>query len=397
MIYFHGMHKYFITENKPLTATTLLLTLKKDPADKPFSFQPGQYAAISFRRNGRPTPARCFSIVSSPTEQDILQFSTRSKGHFTKALNSLKAGDEVEVRGSFGAFVFDAQRDQDTILLAGGIGITPFMSMIRFATDINLNNNITLLYSCQNQDDVPFANELLELEARNPHFKTFFIISQGPTDKFAGLQVNTGRISPEVLDQIVISGYASKTVFICGPPAFMRSMAKLSQDKGVASNRIITEAFSQGPNRQTGKLYSWPFNIYVLGAMSVVLSSFVVMVSDLLKTLPPSSFIGSSSVINSTKLTNKRQTDLDMLVNELPDIASTAPATDAVNKALEAANAKPVTTSTTTSILTKTTAPSNSTPTTINTSPPTKTITPKQTPAQTPKCTTTQSGVTTCI
>ncbi|MEI7683275.1 MAG: FAD-dependent oxidoreductase [Candidatus Saccharibacteria bacterium] len=115
------MHKYFVTQNKHITPTTLLLSLKKRSNTKPFLFQPGQYAAISFKHHHRPTTTRCFSIVSSPTEMDILQFSARSNGRFTKALNDLTVGDEVTVRGSFGAFVFDPARDKDAVLIAGGI------------------------------------------------------------------------------------------------------------------------------------------------------------------------------------------------------------------------------------------------------------------------------------
>jgi len=66
------MHKFYVSGNQPLTPTTLLLTLKKDPSTKPFSFQPGQYASLSFKKRGRPTPTRCFSIVNSPTDQSVL-------------------------------------------------------------------------------------------------------------------------------------------------------------------------------------------------------------------------------------------------------------------------------------------------------------------------------------
>lgn len=372
------MHKYFVENNQYLTPTTLLLTLKTDRSGStPFSFQPGQYAAISFNHHGRPTPARCFSIVNSPTDLGTLQFSMRSKGHFTKALAGLKVGDRVKVRGPFGGFIFDTEQNLDTVMLAGGIGITPLMSMIRFATNTNLTNKITLLYSCQNQDDVPFIDQLKALESNNPHFKVMFIIGQGPTDKLAGHFVASGRITPEIIDQATSNSYQGKSFFICGPPPFMKGMYKNLQDKGATSSQIMTEAFSQGPNHQTGKVRSWPLNMYVLSGVGVAIGSFAVMVSDLLKTLPPSSILSPSSTITATSLKNSRQTDLDQLVNNLPTLASTEPATSAATSAMQQTN----TTSTAT-----TTTPTVAQPAAVT-----------PTPTPTLKCTTTQSGTRICV
>lgn len=367
------MHKYFVANNQLLTPTTLLLTLRKRSGSRPFIFQPGQYAAISFRRGGRPSPARCFSIVSSPTDPDILQFSMRVKGRFTNGLAGLKVDDKVRVRGPFGGFVFDAKRDFEMIMLAGGIGITPLMSMIRYATNTGLTNNITLIYSCQNQDDVPFAEQLKSVASLNPHFRVIFMISQGPTDKFTGQSVFTGRITPEIIDQAVARSYADKSFFICGPSPFMKGMSQILLDKGASNSRIMTEAFSQGPNNQTGKVQSWPFNMYVLSGVGVALGSFVVMVSDLLKTLPPSSILNPSSITTLSSLTNSRQTNLDQLVNNLPATVSTAPATSAATSALQQTG-------------TTTTTPTVTTPAPIT-----------PTPVPTLKCITTQSGTRICV
>lgn len=370
------MHKYYVTSNQLLTPTTLLLTLTRKPGTKPFFFQSGQYAAISFRRGGRPSPARCFSIVSSPTNQDTLQFSMRIKGHFTKALAGLQVGAKVKVRGPFGGFVFDTRHDLNTVMLGGGIGITPLMSMIRYATSSGLTNNITLIYSCQNQDDVPFVDQLKVLASQNPHFKVVFMISQGPIDKFAGQYAFTGRITPEIINQTVGGSFLGKSFLICGPPPFMNGMSKILHDKDVPNNRIMTEAFSQGPNRQTGKVRSWPLNMYVLSGVGVALGSFVVMVSDLLKTLPPSSILASSNITTASSLTNSRQNDLDQLVNNLPTVANAAPATSAATSALQQTGTTPTTTTTLTA-----TVPTVITPT----------------PVPTLKCTTTQSGTRICV
>lgn len=381
------MHKYFVTKSEQITPSTLHLTLHRDQTsnDGHIAFQPGQYAAISFRRHGRPTPARCFSIVSSPTETEILRFSMRTKGRFTRALAALQEGDEVKVRGPYGGFTFNAERDTDTVFLAGGIGITPFMSMIRFATATRLHNKITLVYSNQSQDDVPFMHELLALERQNPNLRVIFVISNGPTSKIQSRNIVIGRLDEPLLEKVTGGNYFNRTFFVCGPPPFMRAMVKILKEKRVPSHNLITEAFSQGPNRQTGKIYSWPFNMYLFSALGVVIGSLVIMVSDIMKILPPSIF-NPSNLIRQDKLTNSRQSDLDTLVNELSDQQNDAPESSGVKQAKEDnKNTSQQTQAQTQTQSQAQTQTSTSTPTPSTTTPPT------------PKCTTTQSGITTCL
>jgi len=366
------MYKYYVSENQLLTPTTVLLTLKKDLATKPFLFQPGQYAAISYKKKGVPTPVRCFSMVNSPLNHNTLQFSVRIFGRYTKGMARLKLGDEVNVRGPFGGFVIDQDRDLDIVMLAGGIGITPLVSIIHYVTNIKLPNKISLIYSCKSQDDIPFIEQLKDLAAMNPNFKLNFVVSEGPIDNLTGCSARSGRITPEVIEQINGESYTGKKFFICGPSAFMGAMAKSLKENGVSADSIVTEAFNGGPNGQPGNIHSWPFNVYLFGAAGVVMASFAVLLSDLLASLPASSLIGTSSMVDSSNSTNSRQNELDKLVNALPTISPTAPVTDA--------------------------ATTTSTPSINNVTTNTPVISkPVVTPAPAPKCTTTQSGVTTCV
>ena len=140
------MHVYKLVRNEKISPSTQLITLVNDEPGRPFGFQPGQYAAISFKHNGKPTPARCFSIVSSPTDQETLQFSLRVNGHFTRAVQDIKPGDIVKVFGPFGGFMLNTAHDKDVVMLAGGIGITPFISMIRYVSRLETDNKVSLLY-----------------------------------------------------------------------------------------------------------------------------------------------------------------------------------------------------------------------------------------------------------
>lgn len=325
------MLTYQVEDSQKITPSTLLLTLKRTDGERPLSFQPGQYAAIAYEKRGKLSTARCFSVVSSPTEQNLLQFSMRVRGRFTSALSRLQKGDFVDVTGPFGGFVFDASRDKQAVFIAGGIGITPFMSMMRYASALHGDNDITLIYSCASQDDVPFGEELLDLQAAHPNLKVHFVVGAGPTDKLPDQQVSSGHITVDLLDRITGKRYEDRRFFICGPPVFMKAMTGLLSQRSVPNTGILTEAFTQSSPKQTSVLRSWPANAYALGAIGMVLGSFIVMVSDMLRTLPP------TTVLRPTKttpylITNSRQEQLDQLVNSVPPSPAviTAPTTPTV-------------------------------------------------------------------
>ena len=355
------MYKYTVIGNQKLTPSVLLLTLKRDPKTKPFLFKPGQYTAISFKRNGRPTPVRCFSIVNSPTDRDMIQCSIRKKGRFTEALTELNPGDKVKVVGAFGGFIFDYEYDNDIVLIAGGIGIAPFMSMIQYATNTNLSNRITLIYGVKNQNDVPFFEQLKELEKINQRFKMSFAVGSGSVDRFTGSKVHIGRITPDIINQVVRGSYINRKFFICGPSQFMQVMTKSLRDKGVYDDDIMTEDFGQGKNPQSVGRRNLPSNIYKIGAVGLVLASLTVMIGDLVANLPVFSASQPTTKVNPLGSSSQRQDDLDELIKSGPNQNNTSTNTNA-----NASNT------------------SNQTTTTTN-------------PTTAPKCTTTQSGVTTCV
>lgn len=374
------MHTYKIIGNESLTPSTTILTLESIASDRPFNYEPGQYAAISFFSHKRLSVARCFSIVSSPTQPGILQFAMRSGGRFTKKLSQLPLGEHIKVRGPFGGFVVDWQHQPNIVFIAGGIGITPFMSMLRFASQAHLQNSITLLYSCRSQDDIPFFEELIKIEESSTTISIHYVIADGPIDKLQGKSVSKGRISNELLVERTENSFSSYEFFICGPPPFMKGMTKLLVANNTPQNNIVTEAFGQGSHRQTGKIKSWPFNMYVLGTAGLVLGTFTVLVADVMKTMPVSSLLANDEQVNNDQTISKRQADLDAMVNSFDPLVSTGPPSDAVIAAQKAAQPKVAKTITTTSTQQSANVPVA-----------------KPTPVKNPVCTTSASGVRTCI
>ncbi|HEU4966471.1 MAG TPA: FAD-dependent oxidoreductase [Candidatus Saccharimonadales bacterium] len=368
------MSTYIVEEAEKITSSTLLLTLQRDEAERPLAFQPGQYAAIAYEKHGKPSVARCFSVVSSPTDQHVLQFSMRVRGRYTTALSRLQKGELVDVYGPYGGFIFDADRDKTAVFIAGGIGITPFMCMLRYLSALNARNDVTLLYSCATQDDVPFRDELLAIQSKHPNLKTIFVVGSGPTSSLPAKQVQTGRVTTELLDDVTGKHYQDRRFFICGPPVFMKAMTNMLAKQGAPKSGLLTEAFTQSSPRQTSILRSWPANAYALGTIGVVLGGFVVMVSDLLRSLPPTTTERPTKTAPYL-ITNARQQQLDQLVNSIP------PSPDVITA--------PTTPEATTP------APSSNTSTQSTTNPQPQTLSPIYTAsisAPAPACQTTPSG-----
>jgi ferredoxin-NADP reductase len=417
------MANYKVIANQSITPSTQLLTLQYVKGER-MVFRAGQYAAINGFTGKRAMPVRCFSFVTSPTDSEILQFSMRVKGHFTKTVVGFSIGDEVHVQGPYGGFVMNNQPGGKAVFLAGGIGITPFMSMIRFATITHATTDIRLVYSSQSQDDIPFVDELKMHKAQNPYFSPTFVISKGPRDILAGYNSVEGRITTEVLESTVGVSYGdiNTSFYICGPPPFMNGMLQLLLSKGINKSRINTEAFSQGRNRQTGLVRDWPFSMYGLTALGTTASLLAITAGDFIRTVPSLTTTKNSLSLGASTTANQRQADIDAVINSLPSSNVGNASSPEVQSAVAAAkqpSAQPnsitnvaIAPSGHTTTLQGKTSPSSSTagstpiPTPTPTPSPSPSPSPTPTPTPTPKpnpnpkptpiCTTSQSGVTTC-
>lgn len=389
-----------------ITPSILKLSLKRNEGEPIFSYEPGQYATISFKRGKRPSVERCFSISSSPTNQETVEFGIRVGGRFTSALEKLKEGDTVTVRGPFGGFVFDAPNQHNVVFCAGGIGIAPFISMIRYAAALNLKNNITLLYSARNQDEIAYYDEINDITVNNKNIRVFFVVGDGAVTKIhLAHRIYKGYITSDILAEASNNDFGDTTFFLCGPPPFMSSLVSTLKKSGVPHENILTEAFSQG--KQKGKGRGWPFNIYVIGALGTFVSSLLVMSSDMLKTIP-STVLPSTLENDNTVGANSRQKDIDSLINKLEIKMGSLGASPSVKSAEEEVAAAQAiidsqkSSNTGTSDKTNTNNSSSSKPSTPATTPapaPTPTPTPAPTPTPTPPkqtCTTNASGVTVC-
>jgi ferredoxin-NADP reductase len=209
-----------------------------------FSARPGQFLTFQWQIDGKAVP-RSYSISSSPTQSAYVEITPKRvpDGHVSGFLNDHAAvGLEVEASGPFGQFYFDEGRDQRIVLLAGGSGITPMMSMLRYIDDRCLRTSVTLIYCVRTRSDVIFAHDLTRLRRRLQEFRMVLALSQ-PDPGWNGPR---GRVSRDLIATHV-EDLCSATIFLCGPPPFMDSVQGILGSLAVRSECIKRESFGYAP------------------------------------------------------------------------------------------------------------------------------------------------------
>jgi ferredoxin-NADP reductase len=240
-----NIHKYIVRKITLAPAKVIILDLADKNGADAFDFTSGQYVMISyFNKKGRFSGKRAFSIASSPLEKRYIQLGIKIGGKFTQGLAELQPGDEVSVYGPFGHFVYD-ERVSETVFIAGGIGITPFMSALRYADGKGISNRLTLIYSNKTLASAVYFEEIRALEKRNSNIWAFFAITEEK------LQQEMADVFNSRVDERIIKAIAGdlrhKDFYICGPDKFMRAIASQLEALGIPGARIKQEQFSVVP------------------------------------------------------------------------------------------------------------------------------------------------------
>jgi predicted ferric reductase len=180
-----------------------------------------------------------FSVSGYDAETGDITLTIKNLGPFSSLIQDLSDDEHLLVDGPYGVFTQEIYETQMSIvMLAGGIGITPFMRTIR-----HLPSNIsqaTLLYGNKSQDDVAFLDELDE-HSDDKRLKIVHVLGEGT---LKGRIVENGYITKELLTKHLDSGLDSYLYFVCGPPAMMDAMYQTLLESGVSKKHICFEKFS---------------------------------------------------------------------------------------------------------------------------------------------------------
>jgi glycine betaine catabolism B len=197
----------------------------------PFAHVAGQYLNIALMIDGKRVN-RSYTIASSPARRDSVEISVKRVGYASAFLHDhVKQGDRIKIGAPAGKFVFAGHEAKRILLIAGGVGITPMMSVARSLTDRKWKGEIDLLFGVRELRDVIFAAELARLQSQFPNLRVEIVVSS-----------ERGRITGDMIRAFVPD--LSCPIMLCGPDPMMTATRKiLVEELGVPDAQVTQEAF----------------------------------------------------------------------------------------------------------------------------------------------------------
>lgn len=210
-----------------------------------FQFKPGQFANLTLL-NPPETDAegngRTFSIASAPLEEDLM-FATRMRDTaFKRVLKTMSLGTEITLAGPFGSFTLHSDSSRPGVFIAGGIGITPFRSMILNASKSRFPHRLLLIYSNRRPEDAAFMQELEGIEKGNTRYRLVGTMTQleKSRQKWAG---RTGFLDKQMLSE-TIDDLKVSICYVSGPPAMVSAIGHALSELGISEDAIRCEEFA---------------------------------------------------------------------------------------------------------------------------------------------------------
>lgn len=217
---------------------TLTLTTEQG---RNFHFVPGQFQFLRLHDAQIPNEEHPFTIASSPTRSDRISLTIKESGDFTAAIGRVRPGDRATVQGPFGRFSHTLHDDEpNLVFVAGGVGITPLMSMLRCMRDRRERRQVLLAYANRSLANAVFADELTAVAAGDaPVLKVVHVLSN-PPHCWTG---ETGRLDAHRLARLC-GGVTGRSFYLCCPPPMMDALVRGLRRMGVHPRHIHADAFS---------------------------------------------------------------------------------------------------------------------------------------------------------
>lgn len=217
---------------------TVVFTFEKPQG---FNFIPGQYGGFTLIDPPIKDPTgltRRFSLLSTPDE-DVIQIAVRiQQSVYKQTLNTLPIGASIKFAGPTGNFILHEDKTIPAVMIAGGIGVTPFYSMILNATRHHSTQSIKLFYGNQSPQDTAFLPELETCQIQNPHFKLIAAMDK-PNEYWQGEQ---GYITYTMIKKYV-EDLSQPIFYVCGSPAMVTAIQEMLAEAGIDEEKIRVEDF----------------------------------------------------------------------------------------------------------------------------------------------------------
>jgi ferredoxin-NADP reductase len=217
-------------------ATPTIKAFELEVDDPGYKYLPGQWVEVSTVIDGD-IKTSGYSITTSPTQKGVvgLAIKTSSTHPVTRWLHEAREGDTLNITRGQGPFVFLPDMGEDIVLIGGGVGVTPLLSIFRYVRDASPETHATLYYSVSHPDEILFREELEQTARRHNNLSLEITVTQ----PCAGWHGQTGRINKHKLS--ALNAAPDALFYLCGPPGMVDDMEKFLRALGVPPSRIIFE------------------------------------------------------------------------------------------------------------------------------------------------------------
>jgi ferredoxin-NADP reductase len=215
-------------------------------SEERIAHRPGQHVDVRLTAEDGYQAERSYSIASAPDDPSVsLTVEQIPDGEVSPWLTTVaEPGDQFEVRGPVGGyFVWDDSDPAPVLLVGGGSGVVPLMSMVRHRGRRGIRTRMRLLYSARSEQDLLYREELDGIAGGGDGFDVVYTLTREAPPEWAGYR---RRIDARMLAEVGLAGQATSTVFVCGPTPFVEAAAKSLVLLGHEPARVKTERF--GPS-----------------------------------------------------------------------------------------------------------------------------------------------------
>ncbi len=236
--FFPGKRRFVVSNVKPAGKDAYSVDVRPH-GGQILDHIPGQFAFITPVSANVPKEEHPFTISSTPSRPDALQFVIRSLGDWTSKINRLKTGETMFIDGPYGLFShMVSSENEPIIMIAGGIGITPMLSMLRYMADVDDPRRILLIWSNKTKEHIVFPEEFRNLKHRLQNFHIIHVITRASGD-----ENEIGRLDQTRLETLLKGWRRKSNVFICCPFEMMKEMTRAVKKIGFSSARVYKEEF----------------------------------------------------------------------------------------------------------------------------------------------------------
>jgi glycine betaine catabolism B len=217
-------------------ATPTIKAFELQVDDPAFKYLPGQWVEVSVEVDGEFRTSG-YSVTTSPTRRGMVGLAIKSSASHpvTRWLHHARQGDTLQITRGQGPFVFVPDMGEDIVLIGGGVGVTPLLSIWRYVRDACPETHATLYYSVSHPDEILFREELEQSARQHTHVSLELTVTQ----PCASWQGQTGRINKHKI--AALNAPPNTLFYLCGPPGMVDDMEHFLRELGVPASRIIFE------------------------------------------------------------------------------------------------------------------------------------------------------------